>query len=78
MNLKIREEILKSATKCKKDFSCLSGERKDLCKVELCIGDKLHFIKCMNSNPCSYRTTFGYSFVCTCPVRKELYIRYNL
>ena len=26
----------------------------------------------------NYRISFGYSFVCICPVRKELFNRYNI
>ena len=74
--LKINEKILENTLKCKKDFSCLSG--KSLCQVELNVGDKIYFVKCMSNEPCNYRISFGYSFVCLCPVRKELFNRYNI
>ncbi|MCX9081971.1 MAG: hypothetical protein OIN83_07220 [Candidatus Methanoperedens sp.] len=74
--LKINEEILKNTLKCKKGFSCLSG--MSLCQVELNVGDKIHFVKCKSNEPCNYRVSFGYSFVCICPVRKELFNRYNI
>ena len=76
--IKINPEILKNTTKCRKDFSCLSGKRTDLCKVELSVKDKIHFVICLNDEPCNYKISFGYSFVCRCPVRKELYNRYNI
>ncbi len=75
--IKINEEILKNTTRCKKDYSCLSGERS-LCMIELSVDGKIHFIRCVNNEPCSYRVPFGYSFVCTCPVRKELHNRYGI
>ena len=74
--IKIDEDILKSATRCKKNLFCLSGN--DICKVEYCVDGKIHFIKCMNLDPCNYRISFGYSFVCNCPVRKELFNRYKI
>lgn len=77
MDLKIDEEILKKTTRCKKNFSCLSGERS-LCNIELCVNEKIHFIKCVSGESCNYRIPFGYSFVCTCPVRKELHKRYGI
>ncbi len=77
MVFKIDEDVLKNATKCKKDFSCLSGE-KELCRVELCVDNKIHFIKCVDNIPCSYRIPFGYSYVCICPVRKELHNQYRI
>jgi len=75
--VEISEDLLKKTTRCKKDFSCLSGERK-LCRVELCVDDKIHFIKCVSNEPCGYKIPFGYSFVCICPVRKELHNRYGI
>ncbi len=74
----ISEATLKKTTKCKKGFSCLKGDRENMCRVELNIGDKIHFVKCMGDVPCDYRVAFGYSFVCLCPVRKELFNRYNI
>ncbi|MBU4076988.1 MAG: hypothetical protein KKI06_09830 [Euryarchaeota archaeon] len=77
-DLKVHDDIIKNTDRCKKDHSCLSGLTTDLCKVEMCVGDKIHFIKCLNEHICNYRIPFGYSFVCTCPVRKELYNRYKV
>jgi len=77
-NMKINDDFIKNANKCKKDHSCLSGDATSLCKIEFCIEDKVHFIKCIDENPCNYRIPFGYSYVCTCPVRKELYNRYKV
>ncbi len=71
-------ETIKNATKCRKGFSCLNGNRENMCKVELNIGDKIHFVKCIDDKPCDHRVPFGYSFVCLCPVRKELFNRYNI
>jgi hypothetical protein len=76
--IKISEDTLKKAGKCKKNYSCLSGKRDDICKVELNVEDKIHFVKCMSIEPCTYRISFGYSYVCLCPIRKELYNRYNI
>ena len=75
---RITEETLKMADKCRKNHSCLSGQRDDLCEVELNVENKIHFVKCLGNEPCPYRISFGYSFVCLCPVRKELFNRYNI
>jgi len=74
--LKIDEDISKTAGKCKKNLSCLSGN--DICEVELCVDGKIHFIKCMNLEPCHYRIPFGYSFVCNCPVRTAIFNLYGI
>lgn len=77
MNIEIDDDIIKKTTKCGKKFSCLCGEITQLCKVEECMGEII-FIKYKEQNLCKYRTYFGYSQVCTCPVRKELYYRYKI
>ena len=36
------------------------------------------FIKCKDEEHCNYRISFGYSsYLCTCPVRHEIYRKYN-
>jgi len=77
MNIKVDDNIKQKTTKCRKNFSCLSGETP-ICRVDLCIENKIHFIKCVNNESCGYRVSFGYSYVCTCPVRKELYNCYKI
>lgn len=77
MNIKIDDNIIQKTTKCRKNFSCLSGEINHICKVEECMSEII-FIKCAEQNPCKYRTYFGYSQLCSCPVRRELYFRYKI
>ncbi len=77
MNIKVDDNIIQKTTKCRKNFSCLSGENP-FCTVESCIEKEIHFIKCFSNEPCNYRVHFGYSYVCICPVRKELYNRYKI
>lgn len=76
--IRITKDILEKTDKCRKDHSCLSGQLENLCKVELNVGDKIHFVRCLSHEFCSYRISFGYSDVCLCPVRKELFNRYNI
>jgi len=82
MNIKVDDNILIKTTKCRKNVSCLSGETP-ICSVDLCIENKIHFIKCVinesfSCKSCGYRVSFGYSNVCNCPVRKELYNRHKI
>lgn len=78
MELPINEETLKNTTKCKKKFSCLKGNRNDLCKVKSSINGKINFVECINSKDCNYRISYGYSFICMCPVRNEFYNHFNI
>ena len=78
MDIFVSDEAQSAATNCKKEFSCLKGERNELCTVEQCIDGKTHFIKCMSDGYCSYQHTFGSGFLCSCSVRKELFNKYKI
>ncbi len=70
---------LRDDTKCKKDFSCLKGKERSFCDIYDSSAGRVHFIRPLNSDTlCSYKMTFGYSFTCNCPVRKDLYNRYGV
>jgi hypothetical protein len=75
--VEISEDILWKTTQCTRALSCLNGESDCLCEVEQRIGAEVLFVRCMNGD-CSYRVPFGYGCVCTCPVRMEMYVRYDL
>ena len=77
MEIKIDEDTLKSTTKCEKNFSCLK-DQNGLCKVEYYIPDIVYFAKCNEHISCRYKKGYGNSFFCSCPTRKEIYIKYKL
>jgi hypothetical protein len=68
----IREELL-AATKCGKDFSCLTGGEACTCKVSKLMAGKVLFMENMSARPCEYRFSFGNASICTCPVRRKLF-----
>ena len=78
MKLHISDESLRAATHCGKGFSCLDGDRKDICKVEACINKTVYLVKCFNDDYCFYKKSFGMEHYCVCPVRKEIYDKYKI
>ena len=78
MIIKINASTINKTTKCKKDFSCLSEKRKELCKVKHSVANEVHFIECLDTESCSYMLSFGDSIICTCPVRKAIYNQYKI
>ena len=76
MKFEISEEILQSATKCWRGFTCLSESHNGMCPVRQWVGDVL-FVEKTRQEYCPYDVTFGYSHICTCPVRQEIWDRYN-
>ena len=76
MEFNINSDILKKADQCREDYSCLKGDSKCLCEVDSNFDNNILFIKPANML-CNYNMSFGYSHICKCPVRKEIYHRYN-
>ncbi|MBW2265828.1 MAG: hypothetical protein JRD47_06930 [Deltaproteobacteria bacterium] len=86
MAYEVDEEILKLATKCGRNFKCLSDESPDICGVLRAVGTQLIITNCTeHCAMCPYCLSFNpvespaatESF-CTCPVRIELYKRYGI
>jgi hypothetical protein len=82
MYLKISNETLLETTKCLRDFKCLTAEKGDICiakcRVEISIANKLLFVKKLHDNDCHYNAmSFGYSNICQCPTRQEIYNLYK-
>lgn len=79
---KIDKEIFKEVKRCKSDFDCLLSEKLDscLCPVESYISANLCFIKKESRKNCisGNQLSFGYGYICNCPVRAELYRKYAI
>ena len=74
----IDKEILKKTTNCEKNFECLNNDKHIYCKVEDCVNNKVHFVKCLNVDYCVYKMSFAQSFICNCPTRKEIFNKYGI
>ncbi len=77
MKIKIPDEVLKNTKKCNKSFNCIENDNHVLCKVEHCVDNKVYFIKCLHQDNCYYKRSFGNSYFCSCPVRKEIFRKYK-
>ena len=77
--IEINEDIKKSTTKCEKRFSCLSGKNHKLCNAIGGVGSKIVCIDCFGGKHCKYREPYGFSsYLCSCPIRKELFRKYKI
>jgi len=77
MRIKVDEITLQASNKCVFGFGCLQSDKFPQCSVTRYIdGDGL-FIKDPNQNICPYKVSFGYSYMCSCPTRKEIYKKYD-
>jgi hypothetical protein len=77
MKLQISEQILNDTTRCRKNFICLT-EIKSLCKIKYCLSGKSFIIKPEKHKPCSYMVFIENVVLCSCPIRKEIYKKYNV
>lgn len=77
--MEIDIDILKKTISCAHDFGCLKTENHHCItsKVERCVNNKVHFINC-DDKYCNYKMSFGHSTVCNCPIRQEIYRKYNM
>ena len=79
MRITINEDVLKKAEKCRSNFSCLAGGNDCLCEVEDHAGENIHFITPRaDAHKYNYKMGFGFSYICKCPVRKEVYNLYRI
>ena len=76
----VDDDIKNKTIECEKDFACISDKDYKLCKVIRSTNkDKIIFIECLEKSSCSYKMSFGFStFICNCPMRKEIYGIYEI
>ena len=74
MDEKINKKTIDS-TKCDKSFECFTN-CENLCKVSHHVNGKINFIE-NNNNTCKFKIYFSGKFICSCPVRNEIYNCYK-
>jgi hypothetical protein len=75
--MEIGEETIKETTHCHKDFECIKNNNI-CCNVTHSVNKQVHFVECKERVQCNYKMSFGNSFICTCPTRKEIYNKYGI
>lgn len=77
LKFEISKKTVKSAVKCPRDFQCLNDPKFKLCPVESYVKGVGCFLKNSYKRNCPYKSSFGYSQVCKCPVRCEIFEKYH-
>ena len=78
MKFVIASEIIHN-TNCDKNFMCLKeGAENNLCKIKKCFDNEFCLLKEAKIPGCINRFSFGYSDICKCPVRTEIYNKYGI
>jgi len=73
----VNEETIKRTVKCQFDFACLRDNDFPKCVADYSVKNNGVFIKQVMEERCPYKITFGYSYICNCPTRYEIYDKYE-
>jgi hypothetical protein len=75
--IEVSEETRQKTEKCWRGFACLSDTGNGPCAVRSCVRGVL-FVDKQTASYCPYDVIFGYSHICSCPTRQEIYDRYGV
>jgi hypothetical protein len=79
MTFTVSQESRDKATGCLFDFQCQQNNSGSMCTVEKEINNYGVFIKnCNRKEFCSYRLSYGFTQICLCPVRLEIFKKYRV
>ena len=89
MVLNVSVEIRGQSTHCHRDLGCLrkGGGQQDgkngrenvsHCKIERYVNDDLLFVTPEKDTNCAHLLSYGYSYLCRCRVRVELFKKHKI
>lgn len=67
-----------TADQCKNNGICQSEGGQPYCRISETIGEKVYFTETRHPMGCPYQHSFGSAFMCTCPVRQEIYRKHKI
>ena len=77
MAYQIHEATKNRATKCSYNLECLENEKWKTCSIEKELSGGLFVKHLCIQKYCNYFLYFGSHHICICPVRVEIYKRYQ-
>ncbi len=78
MEFNINPETAKQATKCLYNHACMQPGTPLRCTISEVVNNTVFFTKEKKPSACPYQSTFGNSFMCTCPLRQEFYLKHKV
>jgi hypothetical protein len=78
MAYQIGEDTKKRTTKCPYNFECLNNKKWDTCCIEKELSGGLVIKNISRQKFCNYFLYFGSRHICMCPIRVEIYRRFNI
>ena len=74
--LEVEKNIIDQADNCPNSQMCLCDNNQPKCKIKEKTAYEICSEECFNLE-CSYKIKFMGKHYCICPVRKDIYNRYN-
>ncbi|WP_372807112.1 hypothetical protein [Pontiella sp.] len=78
MSTLISQKTLDAASNCKHNHICTTNEGKPFCTIESVVGNTVFFTGTRHTPGCVYQCSFGSAYMCTCPVRQELFVKHGI
>jgi len=78
MCYELNEDTLHHTTKCPREKRCLKRGGGPECEVDRIVEDGGVFLHSVKPEPCVYKMSFGYEYICHCPIRYELFDRFGV
>jgi hypothetical protein len=78
LEIQIEKRNAPAGAECNRAHSCLSGDQDCLCEVEQLLDDTILSVTPPPGMKCTHKMRYRHTFLCTCPVRKEIYRRYKV
>lgn len=73
----IDDAVVVQAHRCEDSHRCLNDCGVQLCQIDTAtVGGEVIFVDPEKCGSCTYRVSFGFSAICSCPVRKAIYKKY--
>jgi hypothetical protein len=74
----IDNKILEQTTKCPYSFQCLNDDIESICSVQWILKENGCFLKTVKPDSCPYKVKISSSYMCNCPTRHELFVKYRI
>ena len=78
LEISIEQVSPSTPVECDRAHSCLSGKKDCLCDVGQLLDVTILSVHPPAGMKCTHKMRYRDAFLCTCPVRKEIYKRYKI
>ena len=75
---RIPAAIAAEADKCRENSGCINNPEFEICKPSYRQGKRVGVLVCGQKPKCPYSSRLGSDYVCTCPVRQEIFKKYGV